>query len=155
MNNINVVRVGFYAPEIKLPDITGDIKDPVDRSGEKLTCLIFVNPDEIGGGLISDLENNQTLTAGGYDWSISAIVPVKLKLAKEFKEHHELKTRIFCDSDLRAGNLYSIIDSSLPRPTYHPVVFIIGDEGSVRYRQVMEKSGFDMQKFQSSVSKLI
>ncbi|RKX17869.1 MAG: hypothetical protein DRP26_06235 [Candidatus Zixiibacteriota bacterium] len=155
MNNINVVRVGFFAPEIKLPDISGDIKDPIDRSGEKLTCLIFVNTDEIGGGLIGDLENNMPLTAGGYDWSISVIVPVKAKLAKEFKERYGIKTQILCDSDLRAGNLYSIVDSSLSKPSYHPVVFIIGDDGSVRYRQVVEKSGFDMQKFQSSVSKII
>jgi len=155
MDNINVIRVGFFAPKVKLSDTAGDIGDPVDRSGEKLTCMIFVNPDEIGGVLVKNLEMNLPPTAGGYDWSISAVVPVKIKIAQEFKNHHMLNTRLFCDSDLRAGSLYSIVDSSSPQPLYHPAVFIIGDEGSVRYRQVIGKSGFNMQTFKSSVSKLI
>ena len=155
MDNINVIRVGFIAPEVNLSDTAGYIGDPVDRSGEKLTCMIFANPDEIGGGLIKDLEKSLPLTVGGYDWSISAVVPVKIKIAQEFKNRYRFKTRLFCDSDLRAGSLYSIVDLSSARPSYHTAVFIVGDEGSVRYRQVAGKSGFDMQAFQSSVSKLI
>lgn len=155
MDNINLIRVGFYAPEFKISDTDGEMDDPIDRSGKMYTCLAFINPDDNGAALINDLENNLPPTASGLELSLSAIVPVKLKPAKKFKEEAGFNTRLFCDSDLRAGTLYSIVDSLNARPTYHPLVFVIGDEGSVRYRQSAEPSGFDIELFRSTVSELI
>lgn len=155
MDNMNVIRVGFFAPEFRIPDTDGEIDDPIDRMGRKFTCLAFINPDDEGAGLIKALEQDLPGTAGGCELVISAIAPVKLKQAKAFKDKAGFRTRLFCDSDMRVGQLFSVVDSSNPRPSYHSIVFVIGDDYSIRYRQAVEASGFDIKRFQTSVSELV
>ncbi|MCD6161539.1 MAG: hypothetical protein J7K40_03885 [candidate division Zixibacteria bacterium] len=155
MDNINVIRDGFNISEFKISDINGGMHDPIDRSGDKFTCLVFVNPDKNGAELINKLENNLPDTASGFKIGLSAIVPIKLKLAKRFKDDEGLGDNLYCDRDLRVGKQFSIIDSSQAQPSYHPFVFVIGNDGSVRYKQAFEPSGFDMEQFRSAVSELI
>ncbi len=155
MDNINVIRVGFFVPELLLADTEGEIGDPVDRSGEKFTCLALVNPDEDGANLIKMLESGLPRTSTGFELALSIVVPAKMKIGKAFKEKHGIQTRIFCDSDSKMGSAFSIVDSSKERPSYHPVIFIVGDESSVRFRQIYEPEVFNYDEFRRSVSKLI
>jgi len=155
MDNINVIRNGFNITEFKISDINGEMHDPIDRSGDKFTCLAFINTDKNGAELIDKLEKNLPDTASGFKIELSAIVPVKLKLAKEFKKNESISGNLYCDSDLRVGKKFSITDSSRAKPSYHPFVFVIGNDGSVRYRQVFESSGFNMELFHLNLSKLI
>lgn len=155
MDNINVIREGFNIMEFKISDINGEMHDPIDRSGDKFTCLVFINTDKNGAELIDKLVNNLPDTASGFKIELSAIVPVKLKLAKQFKKDENISGNLYCDSDLRVGKQFSVKDSSKAKPSYHPFVFIIGNDGSVRYRQAFESSGFDIEQFSLTVSKLI
>jgi peroxiredoxin len=155
MDNINVIRVGFFTPEIKLTDSNGEIDDPIDRSGTCYTALIFINADEKGTELIKALESGLPRTASGMDIKLSAVIPAKAKLARAFKEKAGFNTRLFGDSDLRLGKAFSVVDSSRAKPSYHSVIFVIGDEGSVRYRQIFEGQNYDIKHFQSSVGRLI
>ena len=155
MDNVNVIRVGFFAPEFRLSDTNGEIGSPIDKSGQKFTCLLFINPDDSGYSIMKDLDNGLPDTASGFKVVISPVIPVKSKLAKAFKARLDFDTRLFCDSDLRVGRLFSVIDSNQARPSYHPMVFIIGEDGSVRCRQnVNLGGGLDLQLLRSTVSKL-
>jgi len=155
MDNINLIRVGFVAPEFKILDTDGEIDDPVKRSSNTYTCLIFINPDETGADLVAEIERNPLNNISGLALSLSVIVPAKLKQAKIFKDENGVNSRVFCDSDLRVGKQFSIIDSSLARPSYHPMIFVIGDDSTVRYRQVLDSNSIDIKKFRTSVSELI
>lgn len=155
MDNINVIRVGFFAPEIKIAATDGGIDDPIDRTGSFYTCLVFVNPDDDCADLINKLESGLPRTASGTEIKLSVVVPLKLKIGKAFKERSGFQTRLFCDSDLRAGSAFSVVDSSKAKPSYHPVIFIVGDEGSVRYRETYDGNKFDFESFRQSLSRLI
>ena len=153
MDNINVVRVGFLSPQIGLVDSNMESGDPIDRSGQNYTCLIFVNPDKPGAEILQDIQTGLPPTAGGSDLTLSAILPCKSNPAKAFKDQNALTPRIFCDYDLRFGDFFNVINSASARPAYHPTIFIIGDEGTVRYRQLI--SEFDSKGFRTALSKII
>jgi len=154
MDNINVIRVGFLTPEFRLSDTDGEIGKPIDKSGRKFTCLLFINPDDFGYSIMKDLENGLPDTASGFKVVISPVIPVKPKLAKAFKTRLSFEPRLFCDNDSRVGRLFNVIDSSQARPWYHPMVFIIGEDGSVRYRQNASPDGLDIQLLRLTVSEL-
>jgi peroxiredoxin len=155
MDNVNVIRVGFIAPEFRLTDTDGEIGSPIDKSGQKFTCLLFINPDDLGYSIMKDLDNGLPATAGGFKVAISPVIPLKPKLAKGFKSKLDLEIRLFCDSDLRAGRLFSVIDSGQARPAYHPTVFIIGEDGSVRYRQAIDPADTNGKQIRLAISRLI
>jgi hypothetical protein len=154
MDNVNVVRVGFLSPQMKLVDSDMEIGDPIDRSGAKYTCLLFINPDENGLRLFKEIE--QALpSSSSFGWIVSAIVPCKTHPGKTFRDKYNLATRVYCDSDLRFGKLFGIIDSASAQPAYHTAIFVIGDEGSVRYRQVIDGVDFDSMAFRAVLNSLI
>jgi hypothetical protein len=154
MDNINVVRVGFLSPRMKLVDNDMEIGDPIDRSGSNYTCMLFINSDESGAQLLKDIEQNIP-ASGNYGWILSAIVPCKTHPGKIFRDKYNLATRVYCDSDLRFGKLFGIIDSASAQPAYHTAIFVIGDEGSVRYRQVIDGVDFDSMAFRAVLDSLI
>lgn len=155
MDNVNVIRVGFFSPEIKIPDTDGEIADPIIKTGDRLTCLLFINDDELGASAIKDIETGLPKTDSGLELQISAVIPTKIKVAKAFKDKHGFKSRLFCDSDLRLGRAFSIIDSHLAKSSYHPFVFIIGEEGSLRYRQAIEPDGLDSSPLRQTIRRLL
>jgi len=154
MDNVNVIRVGFQTPDFRISDTVGEIDNPINKSGRKFTCLLFINPDDLGYSIMKNLENGLPNTASGFKVTLSPVIPVKPRLAKGFKARLDFETRFFCDSDLRVGRLFSVVDSSQARPSYHPAVFIIGEDGSVRYRQNISPDGMDIKLLRLEVGKL-
>jgi hypothetical protein len=155
MDNINVIRVGFFAPAARLADTEMEIGDPVDRISGRYSCLAFVNPDDEGARILTEIERGLPASANRLDWNISAIVPLKPKSARAFKENRGIGIRLFCDADLKAGKLYVVVNSASARPAYHPTIFVVGDEGSVRYRQTAGNGDFDLNKFLASMARII
>ncbi len=155
MDNINVIRIGFMTPRIKIADSEGEIGDPIDRSGERYTCLAFVNPDAASLNLINMLESGLPKSSTGYEIGLSLVIPCKSKIGKTFKADSNFQTRLFCDYELRLGKSFSVIDSAKAKPTFHPVIFIVGEDGSVRYRQLYESVSFNADDFRIALSQLI
>jgi hypothetical protein len=154
MDNVNVIRVGFLTPEFRISDTDGEIGSPIDKSGQKFTCLLLINPDDLGLSIIRNLADGLPNTASGFKMILSPVLPVKPKLAKSFKARVDFEIRLFCDSDLRAGRLFGVVDSSRAKPSYHPSLFIIGEDGSVRYRIAIEGQDIDLAQFRAAVSQL-
>jgi hypothetical protein len=155
MDNVNVIRVGFFAPQTVLTDTDMKAEDPVHHTPDTYTCLVFVNPDEQGIGIIKSLEQGLARNESGIDWHLALVVPLKPKQAQEFKLKQKLISRVYCDGELKAGKSYSIVDSQSDSPAYHPTIFIVGDEGSVRQRFNIEDEDFSLEKFRNSIAAII
>ena len=155
MDNTNVIRVGFITPALKIADTNGDIDDPINRTGKVFTLLSFINNDDKSGEFIKAMDSGIPKTEGGFEVIHSAIAPVKVKLGRAFKEKAGFKTRLFCDNDLRFGKAYSIVDSGQAKPSYHPTVFVIGEDGTVRYRQKIDLTAADGEQIRQVISQLI
>ncbi len=138
MNNVNVIRVGFIAPRFQLPDSNFEMGDPIDRSGDRYTLLVFINADDNGVRVASELPKGLPRSPSGGEYKISFILPLKSRQADEFKRKFNIDFRCFCDYDLHAGKLFSVVNTASAKPAYHPIAFCIGDEGSVRYRAKLE-----------------
>jgi peroxiredoxin len=155
MDNINVIRVGFNTQSIKITDTTGEIDDPIDRSGAVFTMLCFINADDKGGEAIKALESGLPKTSGGVEVIPVTIAPIKIKIGRAFKEKAGFQSRLFCDNDLRLGKAFSIVDSSIAQPAYHPAIFVAGDDGSIRYRCAIDSPDVNWEQIRLTISKLI
>lgn len=138
MDNVNVIRVGFIAPRFQLPDSDLQMADPVVRSNNAYSLLLFLNADEHAADTILKLTRDLPRSASGLAFAVSCIFPLKPRQVKEFKQKYKIDLRCFCDQDLRVGRLFSIVNTSIAAPSYHPMLFCIGDEGSVRFRASLE-----------------
>ncbi len=154
MDNVNVIRVGFIAPRFQLPDSNFEMGDPIDRSGDRYTLLAFLNPDDNGVGIVSNLQKGLPRSASGFEYKISIIMPLKSRQADEFKKKNRLDFRCFCDHDLNAGRLFSVVNTASARPAYHPIAFCIGHEGSVRHRAALELPT-DVDKLRKELAALV
>jgi hypothetical protein len=155
MDNVNVIRVGFFAPRMILTDTEMQSNDPIDRSENVYTCLVFANPDDAGVRLLSTIQRGLPQTKGDITWNLAAVLPLKPAAAVAFKKTHELQCRIYSDAELIAGTSFSISDSESARPAYHPTIFVISDEGTVRLRFNLENDKFDLEKFLNSITAII
>jgi hypothetical protein len=155
MDNVNVIRVGFFAPQTVLTDTDMKAEDPVHRTQDIYTCLVFVNPDEQGIRIIKSLEQGLARNESGIDWHLAVVLPLKPKSALEFKLKRKLISRVYCDGELKAGKSYSIVASQSDSPAYHPTIFIVGDEGSVRKRFNFADEEFNLEKFRNSIAEII
>jgi len=154
MDNVNVIRIGFIAPRFQLPDSNYEMGDPIDRSGDRYTLLVFINADDNGVRVASDLQKGLPRSPVGGEYKVSLILPLKSRQADEFKKRFNIDFRCFCDHDLMAGKLFSVVNSASAKPAYHPIAFCIGDEGSVRYRTVLE-SPADLDKLRKELAALV
>jgi hypothetical protein len=155
MDNVNVIRVGFFVPQTVLTDTDMKAEDPVHRTPDIYTCLVLVNPDEQGIGIIKLLEQGLARNESGIDWHLAVVLPLKPKPAQEFKLKHQITAQVYCDGELKAGKSYCIVDSQSDRPAYHPTIFIVGDEGSMRQRFNLSEIEFDLKKFSDSIAAII
>jgi len=154
VDNVNIVRAGYIAPVMRIPDTDGEMADPIDRVDARFTCLAFVNPDAQGALIVRALENKLPRTASGLEQVLAVVMPCRQKAGRRFKKQTRFTSRAFCDPDLRCGHLFGIVDSSSARPAYHPAVFVVGDDGIVRYRQLGDYSGFHTHSFLAAAGTL-
>jgi hypothetical protein len=152
MDNINVIRIGFYAPQTVLNDTEMHAADPVSREQGAYTCLAFVNPNEKGAAIIKTLEKEIASLKSTADWCLAVVLPLKPTPGRKFKASNSIAARVFCDSELRAGKKYCIVDTSVDYPAYHPTIFFIGDDGSVRQRMNLTDREFDTTKFRDLIT---
>lgn len=155
MDNINVIRVGFFAPQTVLNDTDMNAGDPVIRGSTAYTCLALVNPDNKGVEIIKELEREFASPKSSVDWRLSVVLPLKPTRAQQFKHTNAITARIFCDSELNAGKSYSIVDTRTDAPAYHPTIFFIGDEGTVHQRYNIGNDEFNLVNFRDIIAKVV
>lgn len=129
--------------------------DPVGRTPGIYNCLAFVNPDEKGINIIRALEQELSSPKSENQWRLSIVMPLKPTAAQKFRASNAISARIFCDGELSAGKAYSIVDTRGDSPVYHPAIFLIGDEGSVRQRVNIGEREFNLTEFRDLIARVI
>lgn len=155
MDNINVIRIGFFAPQTVLNDTDMNAGDPVNRKSGAFTCLAFINADEKGVGLIKAVDKELNSFKSAALWQLSMVVPLKPVTAQKFKAANSISARLFCDGELTAGKSYCIVDTQIDTPSYYPTIFFIGDEGTVRQRYNINDEEFSVAVFRDIIGKVI
>lgn len=159
MDNVNVLRTGFAAPEFSLPDIRGQIFSLKDNLDDRYLAVCFfpAGTDDRIKGYLKDLNSGLPETSTGMQVSVAAISPERVNSLVKLAEELKLTYPILSDPRLAVSTRYYVTDSNDFRPSVHFSVFVIDDELIIRHRvsEVRGVSGFDSGKLRSIISGLL
>lgn len=159
MDNVNVLRTGFFAPEFSLPDTHGQIFSLKDNLEERYLALCFfpAGADIRIKGFLKDLNSGLPKTSTDILVSVAAISPDRTDLLAGLSEELGLTYPVLSDHQLTVSNRYYVTDSEDFRPSVHFSVFVIDDELIVRHRisEVHGVSVFNPGELRSAISRMI
>lgn len=159
MDNVNVLRTGFVAPEFSLPDTRGKIFSLKDNLEERYLAVCFF-PGAAGErikGYLRDLNSGLPTTSTGMRVNLVGISPERANLLVKLVEELKLTYPVLSDPRLDVSSRYYVTDSGSFQPSVHFSIFIIDDELIIRHR-VNETKGiskFDPGELRSTISGLI
>jgi len=137
MDNVNRIRPGFLAPDFSLPDMEGEEVNLFSFLGKKNIVLFFF-PDTQDKEILTFLstlqENLKEIRLR--DGRVVAVFSEKKRLLRKLKENLTLEFPVLADEKGGVGWEYGVVDTSSGRGKFYPAVFIISQEGIVRFRQV-------------------
>jgi peroxiredoxin len=159
MENVNVLRTGFLAPDFSLPDTMGEIFHLKDNLAETFLCLCFL-PDldsEKTIAYIKDLNQGLPNTASGLPVKVIGISSARVGHLKAFKDKLKLNSPILSDSSLSVSAKYYIVNSYSHKATVYFSLFIIDDSGIIRYRasEVPGVSRYSPEELKTEIPKLL
>jgi peroxiredoxin len=159
MDNVNVLRTGFFALDFSLPDTEGNIYHLEENLSGSFTCLCFFTDGENDriNTFLKDLAQGLPQTRSGLPVKIIGICPERSSHLKALKEKLKLNFALLSDQKLDIAGKYLVINSSLPKPSVYFSVFIVDDMGVIRHRS-SEVSGFSKyvpEGLRAEISKLI
>ena len=159
MDNVNVLRTGFLAPEFSLPDTRGQIFSLKDSLEEQYLAVCFfpAGADERIKGFLKDLNSGLPKTSTGIRVNVAAISPERANSLVKLAEELKLTYPVLSDPRLAVSSRYYVTDSNDFRPSVHFSVFVIDDELIIRHRvsEVRGASGFDPGELRSTISGLL
>jgi peroxiredoxin len=159
MDNVNVLRTGFYALEIGLPDTNGDLYQLKDHlSGNFLAVCFFPDGDnEKVNSYLKDLNQSLPKTASGLPVNLVGICPHRVDGVKKLKEKLRLNFPILSDHNLMISTKYAVVDSYSAKPSVHFTIFVIDDYGLIRHRvsEVPGLSKYVADDFRVAIAKLV
>jgi peroxiredoxin len=159
VDNVNILRTGFYAIDFTLPDTDGNIFHLNDNLAGRFTCLVFF-PDgenEKIQILLKSLNQGLPNTASGLPVQIIAIGPEKVSHLKHSRDKLKLNYPILSDSKLFVVTKYHLVNSASAKPAVYFSIFIVDDTGIIRYRasEVQGFSRFSIEELKAAISRLI
>lgn len=159
MDNVNVLRTGFFAPEFSLPDTRGQIFLLKDNLKEQYLAVCFfpAGADKKIMGYLKDLNSGFPKTSTGMQVNIVAISPERSNSLVKLAEELRLTYPVLSDHKLTVSSRYYVTDSNDFRPSVHFSIFVIDDELIIRHRvsEVQGISGFDSAELRSTISGMI
>ncbi len=159
MDNVNVLRTGFIAPEFSLPDTRGQIFSLKDNLEERYLAVCFfpAGTDVKVKKYLKDLNSGLPKTATGIEVGLVAICPERANSLVKLAEELKLTYPVLSDHKLAVSSRYYVIDSDDFRPSVHFSIFVIDDELIIRHRvsEVRGISGFDTAELRSTISGMI
>ncbi len=159
MDNVNVLRTGFFAPEFSLPDTHSQIFSLKDNLENQYLALCFfpAGADVRIRGFLKDLNSGLPKTSTDMVVNVAAISPERTNSLVRLSEELRLTYPVLSDHQLTVSNRYYVTDSDDFRPSVHFSVFVIDDELIIRHR-VSEVSGvsvFDPAELRSTISGML
>jgi peroxiredoxin len=159
MDNVNVIRSGFFAIDFTLTDTQGDVFHLKDNLTDHFTCLVFFPDGEIEkiNNYLKVLNHGLPGTASGLPVNIIGICPDKVSRLNQVRNKLKLDFPILSDPGLLVSSRYYVADESSARPAVYFSIFIVDDEGVIRYRlsEVPGFSKFAPDELKESISRLI
>lgn len=138
MDNVNVLRNGFFAPDFSLPDADGNIFNLKQNLRGYFTCVCFF-PDgnkERNNNYLKDLNQGLPATGSALPVKVVGVCSEKAIHIKEIKEKLKLGFPILSDEKTTAANSYYILDYNSLKPAAYFGIFIIDDTGIIRHRMI-------------------
>jgi len=140
MDNVNRIRVGFFAPTFELFDTEGK-SVILDRFfGERIVFLVFFcNLEEVESQDLLRLVQErleEIKIKGGVVLGISS---AKKRELKKQKGKLKIDFPILSDENFSVISQYGIKSKTSEMDLCYPAVFVVDKEGLIRYRQVWVK----------------
>ena len=158
MDNVNVIRNGFIAPDFTLPSTDGNMVSLKDcLSSDFLALCFFSNSDGVKiRSILSELNGGLPPTEAGYKFSVLAVSPEKIHRLNNLKNSLGLTFPVLSDERMAICRQYYVIDTESRGPAIHFTIFVIDDESIVCYR-VSESSAseFQIEDFKKNISAII
>ena len=159
MDNVNVLRTGFYALDFALPDTNGDIyKLSEHLRGNFVAVCFFPNGEnEKVNAFLKDLNQGLPNTASGLPVSVVGICPRRVDDLKDIKEKLRLSFPILSDHQLLISARYHVVVSHEIKPAVYFSVFVIDDYSLIRLRasEVPALSKYVPEEFRAAVAKIV
>jgi len=158
MDNVNVIRTGFIAPDFTLPSTDGNMVSIKDYlSSDFLALCFFSGSDDVRiRSILSDLNGGLSPTESGYKFDFLAISPEKIHRLNNLKNSLGLTFPILSDERMTVCRQYYVIDTESRSPAVHFSVFVIDEEFIVRYKiSELSISEFQIEDFKKNISAII
>lgn len=146
MDNVNVIRNGFIAPDFSLPSTDGSIVSLKENLSDDFLALCFFSEsgDKRIKAFLSELNANLPKSLSGYGYKVIAISPEKIHRLSKLKSELGLGYPLLSDERMNICGRYYVVNSEKPGRHVHFSIFIIDNESIVRHR-VSESSDFKFQ----------
>jgi peroxiredoxin len=159
MDNVNVLRTGFFALDFSLPDTQGDIFHLKENLKDRFTCLCFFSNggNEKINSYLKDLSAGLPDIPAGLPVKVIGICPEKISHLKGLKDKLKLNFPILADEKLVVAAKYHVVNSYSAKPSVYFSIFMVDDDGQIWYRQseVAGLSKFNYENLKSEIAKLI
>ena len=158
MDNVNVIRNGFFAPEFSLSSSDGNVVSLRHFIADNFLAICFFsdrNSNRIRS-ILSDLNRDLPRTLYDYEVRAVAVSPDKIHRLNELKSELGLRYPLLSDPRLEAAMLYNVVSTSTDAPAVYLSIFVIDNEGIIRYRFIETgENEFKFEKFKKEISKII
>jgi peroxiredoxin len=159
MDNVNVLRTGFFALDFSLPDTQGDIFHLKNNLKDRFTCLCFFPNDgnEKINNFLKDLNAGLPDMPAGLPVKVIGICPEKISRLQGLKDKLKLNFPVLADEKLVVATKYHVVNSYSARPSVYFSIFIIDDTGQIWYRQseVPGLAKYNPENLRLEIAKLI
>jgi len=159
MDNVNVLRTGFFALDFALPDTNGDIYKLSDHLKGNFAAVCFFSfwDSERISAYLKELDQGLPNTASGLPVQLIGLCPARVDELKRVKEKHKLILPILSDRALQAAANYRVIDEYSVRPSVYFSIFVIDDYFTIRFRacEIPGLSKFAPEEFKAELEKII
>ena len=159
MDNVNVIRTGFFAPDFSLPDTKGNIFKLNENLEDSFIALSFFSgvDDNRAKSVLKSLNSGLPKTAAGLNVKIVGISSDKVQQLEKLRYDLNLGFPLLSDSRLSVTRRYYVDNSDSIKPAPYLSIFVIDDEGIVRHRisEIPSVSEFSFETFKEDIAKLI
>ena len=159
MDNVNVIRTGFLAPDFSLPDTQGNMFNFSDNIGECFIALCFFSgvDDDRAISFLKDLNSGLPKTAAGLLVKLVGISSDRVQKLEKLRHDLNLGFPLLSDARLKVAKRYYVENSQAIKPESYLSIFVIDDDGIVRHKvtEIPSVSEFSFEGFKEDIAKLI
>lgn len=158
MDNVNVIRNGFFAPDFTLLSTGGSMVSLKDCISNNFLALCFFSNcvSNRTKAVLAQLGKGLPRTLYDFEVTVAAVTPEKTHRLINLKNELGLSFPLLSDTRMEVCGLYNVIDSESKFPAVHFSIFIIDNELIVRHRFIESpQNEFRIEDFKKEISVII